>query len=328
MIMPNQVSDEEFVHTFRNTCGSAKETAKILGIGERAAHRRRRSIERRSGQLLLSSVTNSPDSHIIELEFPDWQEAEIKNGLLVAFSDAHLYPGYKSTAHRALLKLCAELKPKIICDLGDIVDFSSISKHHRIGWDQHTWVKHELEYAADCLDEIKKTCKGAKTLRTMGNHDMRFGGWLSNLAPKFEGISGFKLEDHFCGWPVSWAIRVNTSELELTHRWKSGLHAPYNNTIQSGLSYATGHLHSQKVYPYTDSRILNGGQSDRWGCDVGTLSDIYSPYFRYLEAAPRNWRSGFAVFRFVSGRLRQPQLVRVVDEKRGVVEYLDRDIVV
>jgi len=40
-----------------------------------------------------------------------------------------------------------------------------------------------------------------------------------------------------------------------------------------------------------------------------------------LEAAPRNWRSGFAVFTFVEGKLIPPELVTVWDEEAGTITF-------
>ena len=321
--MPVQkVTEAEFIDIFKATGGSSSEVAKILNMNERNVHARRRRIEERNGSPLLSRSPQSPDYMAANSEldeFPDWQQLEIKNGLLFVFSDAHLVPGEKSTAHRALLKMIEEFKPLAVIDNGDLLDFASISRHHRIGWDRQFSVKKELEWAGDCLHEIKKLAKGAKTKRCMGNHDQRFSGHASNNVGAYEGVRGFSLQEHLPGWPVSWAVRVNDDQLEVTHRWKGGIHATHNNTVQSGISYATGHLHSQKITPVTDLR------GDRWGVDVGTLASIYGPHFRYLEAKPRNWRSGFAVFRFANYVMRQPELLRVVDEQAGIVEYLGKD---
>lgn len=314
-------SDEEFVELFHSSGGSVKELARMLNVDQRGVHGRRRRIEERTGKLLLSRSDRSPDYQRVIDEFPDWQHIEIKDGLIIGFSDAHLVPGEKSTAHRALLKLVSELSPVAVIDMGDLLDFSSIARHHRIGWDKPLRVKDELEWGGDCLEEIKRAGpKKMITKRLMGNHDQRYSGLMSNTRPEMEGVKGMSLADHIVGWPASWAVRVNECQLEMKHRWKSGIHAPWNNVMNAGISYATGHLHSQKVYPLTDLR------GDRWGVDVGTLSSVYGPHFRYMEASPRNWRSGFTVFRFVKQHLRQPQLVRVVSESRGIVEYLDRDI--
>ena len=318
-----KVSEDEFIQLW-NVYGSATEVAKHLGIEIRAVHDRRRRIEVNRGIQLRSTSPKSPDSKLsdVEPEFPDWQQLEIKNGLLVVFSDSHLVPGVKSTAHRALVQFVHEHKPAAIIDNGDLLDFASISRHHRIGWDGQLDVHKELEWASECLDEIKQKSKNSKTVRNMGNHDQRFSGFFSNVSGRMGRVKGTSLQDHIVGWPVSWAVRVNEDQLEVKHRWKSGIHAPHNNTVWAGISYATGHLHSQKIMPITDLR------GDRWGVDVGCLSAIRGPHFRFVEAAPVNWRSGFCAFRFVNYKMRHPNLIRVVDENRGIVEYLGKDICV
>jgi hypothetical protein len=320
--MAPSCTDEEFREIWESTGGSAAEVARILRVSQRNVYKRRRSLEEKDRRPLLNKTApHSLDAGIVLEEFPDWQHLEVKNGTVVGFSDSHLVPQRKSTAHHALLKLLHEIQPVAVVEMGDLVDLAAVSRHHRIGWDRQVSVKEELQWAADCVAEIRLAAgKKAKTFKTQGNHDQRFSGHLSNNLAPYEGVPGFSLADHIKDWPVSWCVRVNETELEITHRWKSGIHAPWNNVMNAGISYATGHLHSQKVYPLTDLR------GDRWGVDVGTLSPVYGPYFRYLEGKPRNWRSGFAVFRFVNYKLRQPQLVRVVDEEKRIVEYLGRDI--
>jgi hypothetical protein len=50
-------------------------------------------------------------------------------------------------------------------------------------------------------------------------------------------------------------------------------------------------------------------------CPVG-------PQFEdYLEANPTNWRSGFVVLTFRDGRLLWPEVVHVIDEDAGRVEF-------
>lgn len=311
-----------FKEAFRAT-GSVAEAAKLLGIGARNANYIRRGIERDEGVLLLSSAPQSPDIDIMPVEFPEWDSLEVKNGYIICFGDAHLMPGRKSTAHRALLKLIPEIKPDALVDLGDLMDFAAIGRFHKIGHDSRLTVKREIEWASDCLEEmVKLGPKRMKRKRTRGNHDQRFSGFFANRMPEMDGIKGTALEDHLPGWTCSWSIMVNGEECCLTHRWKSGLHGPFNNTLWAGVSYITGHQHKQQVYPLTDLR------GDRWGCDAGTLASIWWPHFRYGEGKPHNWRSGFAVLRFVNGKLRIPEVLRVVDEASGLVEFRGNDIVV
>lgn len=317
---PDHSKRARFKDTF-HACGSVAETARIMGMSDRASHEMRRRIEADEGILLLSPALNSPDRGILQVEFPEWDSLEIKNGYLIAFGDAHLIPGIKSAAHRALLKLIKEIQPEALVDLGDLMDFASIGRHHKIGHDKQLVVGRELEWAGDCLEEmVRLGPKRMKRKRTRGNHDQRFSGFFANRTPEMNGVKGTALEDHLPGWQCSWSIAVNEAEACLTHRWKGGLHGPHNNTLWSGVSYVTGHQHKQQVYPLTDLR------GDRWGVDAGTLASIEWPHFRYGEGKPKNWRSGFVVLRFVDYKLRHPELLRVVDEKRGLVEFRGKDI--
>lgn len=316
--VPNVATRQRFKEAF-NATGGVSGAAKLLGISKRAADSMRRKIEAEDGVQLLSTDIRSPDYGSVSVEFEEWQQLDIKDGYLIAFGDAHLTPGSKSSAHRALLKLIKELKPEALVDLGDLMDFSALGRYHRIGWDQRLTIKQEIEWAGDCLEEMKKLGpKRMRTRRTRGNHDQRFAGALANRVPEIEGIRGTTLEDHLPGWHCTWSIMVNDQAC-LTHRWKGGIHGPHNNALWSGTSYVTGHQHKQQCYPLTD---LKG---DRWGVDAGTLATIWNNHFRYLEGKPRNWRSGFVVLRFVKGQLRHPEFLRVVDERKGLVEWRGQD---
>ena len=85
--------------------------------------------------------------------------------------------------------------------------------------------------------------------------------------------------------------------------------------MQSGKTVVTGHLHSLKTTPWSD---YNG---TRYGVDTGTLAAPYGPQFGYQEDNPRNHRSGFAVLTFDKCRLLWPELVHVIDETAGEVEW-------
>ena len=98
-------------------------------------------------------------------------------------------------------------------------------------------------------------------------------------------------------------------DVVIKHRFKNGIHAAYNGTLHAGKTLIHGHLHSLKIYPFTD---YNG---TRYGVDAGTMADIYGGAFEgYMEDSPRSWRSGFLVLTFHNGKLLMPELVQVWDE--------------
>ena len=85
------------------------------------------------------------------------------------------------------------------------------------------------------------------------------------------------------------------------------VHAGYNNTLKSGRSIVTGHLHRLLVTPWAD---YNGR---RWGVDTGTLSDPLSAQFEYGENNSTPHTPGFAVLTFKDGYMLPPELCEVIN---------------
>lgn len=233
---------------------------------------------------------------------------DIENGTVLIGGDAHYWPGPPSTAHRAFVHFCKKLKPAIIVMNGDALDASSISRHPPIGWNKIPSVREELDACQERLGEIAKASFKAKKFWPLGNHDARFETRLAQVAPEFKDVHGISLADHFPDWTGCWSLHINDRPggVVVKHRFKGGVHAPYNGTLHAGRSIVTGHLHSAKVTPYTD---LNG---TRYGVDAGCLAEPFHDAFQdYCEDNSRNWRSGFCLLTFREGVLLQPELVLV-----------------
>lgn len=311
LTMNQKVSDEDFLALWakhQTAVGVSKQT----GLSLRNVYKRRRAVESRLGTRLSSAGIQGPEGHKrAAVTFESYRGRiihEMQNGVAMVFSDAHFWPDERTTAFRGFLKLCRELKPQVVVCNGDAFDGAAISRFQRIGWDQRPTVRQELEACDERLTEIEDAAKGAKFYWPLGNHDARFEIRIANTVPEYEGVPGFTLKERFPRWLPCWSVWVNNHTV-IKHRWKGGIHATYNNAMQSGKHMVTGHLHSLKVYPITD---YNG---DRFGVDTGTLSDIYGQKFEgYLEDGVRNWRSGFAVLTFRNGELLWPEVVRKLDD--------------
>jgi hypothetical protein len=242
------------------------------------------------------------------------QIVEVQDGVVLVGSDSHYYPGIISTAHRAFVHFCKELKPAVVIKNGDEFDGATISRHPRIGWDEKPTVLQELKAVEERLTEISDACRTKRLYWPLGNHDARYETFLAAQVPQFQGVDGFQLRHHFPEWKPCWSVWIGNAVIK--HRWKGGIHAVHNNTVNSGKTMVTGHLHSLKVTPWTD---YNG---TRYGVDCGTLAQPHGPQFNdYTEDNPVNWRSGFAVLTFWKGHLLPPEVVFVLDEERGLVTF-------
>lgn len=310
------VSDEEFIELMR-THQSPTKVAAVMGVDPRNVYQRRRRIEERHGVSLPSAGKRAHHyKHLQPVEHAARRMFSVENGTVLIFSDAHFWPGVRTTAFKALLMFIREFKPKAIINNGDAFDGASISRFPRIGWDSTPTVLEELKACKDRLSEIEDISDQARLFWPLGNHCARFENRLASNAPQFEGVQGFSLKDHFPSWVPCWSVWVN-NEVVVKHRLRGGIHATRNNVLAAGKTMVTGHLHQLKVTPFDD---YNG---TRWGVDTGTLAEPGGPQFvNYLEDAPTDWRSGFAVLTFVDGQLLWPELCRVV--RHDIVDFRGR----
>lgn len=297
---------EAAVAAFVRHQGNLTHAALELGI-PRTTMQHRIAVARQKGlDIVLPEPTKYPGRIVTEL----------KNGTVIVGSDLHAWPGPTSTAFRALVHFVRELKPDIIIKNGDVMDMSKISRHPPLGWSKLPDVREEIEAAQDMLAQVEEAAPPhCRKYWPCGNHDSRYEVRLATVAAELIGVKGTSLRDHFPNWTPCWAVHINDNPggLVVKHRYKGGVHAPWNNTVYAGRSICTGHLHSQKTTPMVD---LNG---IRYGIDSGCLADPWGEQFAYMEDNPRNWISGFAIFTFRDGEMMPPELVTVI--RPGAVAY-------
>lgn len=330
--MPKKITDQDFIDMWKKY-GSPAEIAEATGITIRSIYTRRRSIEAKLGITLTSDMKAGEKREEIEhnrvIEKVGHRNvAEVKDGHVIVFSDAHIWPGDRSIAMDAMIKLIKDLQPKMIINNGDIFDGAKISRHPPAGWSNMPEVVDELEACIAFADEVEAVAKASRKncslLWNAGNHDTRFSARLATVAPEFVKVKGMDLKDHFPAWQLAWSTFINDNTV-VKHRWKGGQHAAFNNTKDSGRSLVTGHLHKCMVTPFAD---YNGR---RYGVDCGTLSDFGPTVdkFTYGEDSPFNWGQGFAVLTYdKQGRLLPPSLCEVIDGRayfeRKMIAYEQR----
>jgi hypothetical protein len=313
--MPAKIcSDQEFIALW-NKNPSIAEVSKILGCHVRTANSKRRSIENRLGIILKSADIRSPDFNITLPANGVRALVDMPNGCIIVGSDCHYWPDNISTGHRAFVHVVNMLSPNIIVMAGDVFDGASISRHPSSGYEVRPNVKQELDACQDRLAEIEAVAGNAKLMWTWGNHDIRFSARIANqVGDAYKDVMGFNLPDHFPRWKFSTSIVVNNNT-QIKHRNYNGIHSAYNATLKSGMSTVNGHLHSPKIFPWSD---LTG---TRYGVDCGSLADVWGEQFAYTEDGTRNHRSAFAILTYYNGKLMPPELCEVIDEKEGLAFF-------
>ena len=295
------IGDEEFAAIFEAV--GARKTSEQLGIGLRKVFQRRRDVERRLGRPLIATGGINA-AYPKAQEHPGRHTLEIENGVILVAGDAHYWPGIVTTAHRALVKACKEMKPRAIIMNGDIFDGASVSRHAPIGWEQRPSVVQELEACRDRLGEIEQAAGKIEKIWPLGNHDARFETRLATVAPEYAKVHGVHLKDHFAFWQSCWSCWINDGHVVVKHRYKGGVHATRNNVLNAGTNIVTNHLHQGKATP------ISNYKGTFWGVDTGTLCE--PPWYQaidYLEDSPPDWRSSFVVLTFHNGEMLTPEFV-------------------
>jgi hypothetical protein len=307
-------TDDEFSAAWRDCGGVPNAVAKQLGLTYRSVMKRRAALGKKGVFLNTNKQGNAGvtggEWQNIGRAYRRENQFNIDEGHVIIFSDAHWWPDQPKTAsHEALLALIKVLRPVVLVANGDIFDGARVSRHEPLGWSALPSVKEEIEICEDHLHELHLAAdpKRCNFFWNVGNHDARFDRKLAAQASEYEGVIP-RLEDKFPRWNFAWSLMLN-DHVMIKHRYHNGIHATYNNTLKSGKSIVTGHLHRLAVTPWAD---YNGR---RWGVDTGTLSDPLAPQFDYGENNPTPHTSGFAVLTFRDGRMCPPELVEVLDGK-------------
>lgn len=302
-------SDAEFVHLVKELGPSRY--AKKYNLNVRGVFARRARVEQRIGQQITGPAHHLQTRH--NIAHPQRVEIEIESGIVLVGSDAHIWPGPKSTAMRAFIKFCKgdflDSRPKAVILNGDVLDFPQISRHPPIGWDHHPSVRDEIEAAQEILSEIELAALKARKVWTLGNHDQRYETRLATVAPEYAKLYGYSLKDWFPVWEPGWRAIIN-GDTTVKHRLSGGANATLNNVKRSGHHTITGHLHSANVRGFTDYT------GTLWGVDTGCIADPeHSAFIDYTEDGPKDWRSAFGVLTYHKGKLLQPELALVFDDK-------------
>src|SRR5271157_3290166 len=199
-------TDQEFIAIWKEL-RSATLVAQHLGLQVRVVAARRRRMEQKYGLLLpVGSHPYTAPKHVTA--GVDYSGAvatyKITDGRILIGSDAHIWPGERTTMQRAFIHLAKQLQPECVVINGDFFDGARLSRFASIGWEKKPDVWQELEAVADYLRDLEAASPKAFRVWPVGNHDIRFESRIANLVPELARVQGMHLKDHLPNWHPCW----------------------------------------------------------------------------------------------------------------------------
>jgi predicted phosphodiesterase len=301
------VTDKQRINDWKDN-PSPSYLARKWGIAVRNVHAWRRKAEAKHNIELRAQEPAERDKVFIK-KIGARATFDIQNGEVLIGSDGHFWPGERSVAFDAFIKLIQFRKPNLVILNGDALDGSKISRHAPGGWANLPDLADELAAVQERMAEIEHAAEDDTPLVICaGNHDTRFSARLAQMAPDFVRVKGTDLADHLPAWNFCWTIFINDTVV-VQHYWHGGVHAAYNNALKSGKTIITGHTHRLQTVQFADYNGL------RYGIECGMLQEINpeSDKLSWTRETPLNWSAGFVHLEFVDGVLQEPTLCRVIN---------------
>jgi len=294
--LAKEVAEDTVRHWYSAECNIAA-TARRMKLSRNTVGSRLERAKQLFPELFIE--VNNKSLH--EWTIPQFHEIDINDGTVFIGSDAHIWPHNETIMMKAFAKLSKELKPKVIVLNGDILDGARVSRHGSLLGQNAPKLTAEINAAHKWINTLYQS---AICIWTMGNHDQRVDNYLVNNAPELDDYAG-RLSDRFPNWTFCWATIINN--LEVRHRFRSGIHAGWNAALHSGISTVTGHTHQLQV---TAIRNRNG---THWGIECGMLGDPFHKAFEYAEGLTSRAQSGFVVITFNNEIMMPPETVELID---------------
>lgn len=306
-------TDAEFISAWKANGCSPIEVSKALGINVRNVYSRRNNLSKKGIILPTVDSAGRATPHSPPLQFERRRKFEVKDGIVIIFSDPHWLPDHSTVAHDALETLVKKLRPVgVICG-GDAADGDTISRYDPTrGHHKRFSVREEMECVKEHFDSLDKVidrfAPHAWRAWTLGNHDVRLSRFVATRAPEMLDMPYTRLEDWVPRWPLSWTVEINSGGPGMTvvrHKNQAGM--LHLQAQKAGCHYVHGHVHRLNVH------TLATFSGYRYSVDTGSLADPASGGFDYAEGAPEHCQ-GFAVLTYQDGRLLMPELCYVEND--------------
>lgn len=294
------LSNEELIKTHNVYLAHNKslpDSATTLNVDRRSVSYRLKLLQER-----FPNGVPEESPTIKQWAYPKIVHVKAPNSRWIIGSDLHCWGGPPTVTFQAFIKVAEKLKVDGIILNGDIIDGARISRHSIPLRSKAPKISREIETAKEWISMLPN----AKYLCwTIGNHDIRLDNYIADNASELDDYI-LSLQDHFPTWRMAYAFEINGTT-EIRHRYRSGIHAAWNNTLHSGINIVTGHTHQLSVTAQRDRR------GSRYGIETGMMADPDGPQFEYSEGAPSRSQQGFVVLTFDhDGEMMPPETCEMI----------------
>lgn len=299
--MPTKpISDQLLVETYKIYLAENKNihaTARALKITPQSIHHRLDKFKERFPNGLPENNENTKI-----WTYPKCLKIYAPKTKWIIGSDLHAWDANPTKIYNAFCVIAKKLKVDGIILNGDIIDGARISRHAIPLRSKSPKIAQEIDATKTLLKMLPNT---KYKCWTIGNHDIRIDNYVAANASELDNYI-ISLQEHFPNWEMSYAVEIN-GNTEIRHRYRSGIHAAWNNTLHSGINILTGHTHQLSLTAQRDRR------GSRYGIETGMLGDPDGPQFEYTEGAPSRAQQGFVVISFdEDGQLLPPEICEMV----------------
>jgi len=226
----------------------------------------------------------------------------------IIFGDAHACPEESNERADYLAALIIEEKPDVVVDLGDGIDFGSLSSYDKGKRSFHgRSYKADIESYLDFQERVWEPVKARKkklpySVRLIGNHEQRVERAL-DLSPELSGTIGIhdlKLEDYYDeivpyngGSPgiieIDGILFSHFFPTGVSGRPISGERPAHMLLDKTGHSCVAGHIHvldyacRKSVSGRTRMGLINGTYSTHIPQWAGTIGQLWKPGLSILH---------------------------------------------
>ena len=214
---------------------------------------------------------------------------------ILILPDIHA-PKQDEAALNAALKFTEDFKPDELVQLGDLCDFSSISRFDIVREKDLIPLIEEIEAANRVLDRLEKSIpRNCKKTLLEGNHDQRpekyrLNSWDKNVQKVWgRRLSNFDelyhLKERGWNWR-SYGEVYTVGHANFTHGWFTNKYHAFKTVSRWFKTLVYGHTHQYQVHS-----VVGMDRKPVAALSIGTLSRFD---LDYLHGVPPNWVNMFA----------------------------------